>query len=309
MREFKVKACTGVVVACSLAQLAGAAGLSFDPDGAGPNPAFPVSSISLLPGNSLNRGALAAGSTGFTSLFQARVDALLDEGGTPFSVVGLNDPGNANHFELTVTAQFDMDVVVQAPGAGDITTVTELSPAAGVSFFRFYYDTSMNAVDLSGQGFVDGTLILDASVQSAAGSFTESTVAPLMPLDGSGANDHPGILSRSGLGGSSIDAAVLAVDPAFFHVEPSLLSLNSATIDTEPLNQVDPSRTFFGSILPAIGGVNGVDGPDVQLQTEAIVSFTVVPEPGSTMMAVLGAFGLSGRRRRGASSAECARIA
>jgi len=294
------------LASAALSQAASASLLMFDPDGAGPNPAVQVASFDLLPGNSLNQGVLTqqTAQTGvFTNLFQAKLGSLLDTNGNVIPVPGLN-----SSFEITVVAQFDLAITGITPGPASITqTALAPTPNNPTNFVRFYYDGVVNANDLAGTGFKDGTMILDATATAAPGVFMEffnvltgSATIPPVNLDQFGANNWAGTTSNTGQGSTVIDAAVGASDSSFFIDGLNVVSLNAVTANSEPFNKVNPSRFFFDTIPSNVGNVNGQSGPDILVQTDASVSFVVVPEPASVaMMALSGlAMGLRIRRRK-----------
>lgn len=298
MSKMKLASLLGAsVVGVALSQTAGAAVITFDPDGAGPLAPIQAASFDLLPGNSLNQGVLASPNGHFTNLFQARLGSFLDQNGNVIPVPGLNDPNSPNHFEITIVSQFDLDITGLFPGPVT-TTTSALSPLQRQNFLRFYYDSNVNASDLAGTGFTDGTMILDGTATFVGGSFSEFSFLPPAPFDQFGTNNYPGVTSNTGIGGTTVDAAVSFTDNNFFTASPAVISLNASTTNSEPFSQANPSHQFFGSIPANIGAVNGVSGPDIQLQTDAVASFVVVPEPGSVMFLTLGALAMGIRRRR-----------
>ncbi|MGA2497363.1 MAG: flocculation-associated PEP-CTERM protein PepA [Tepidisphaeraceae bacterium] len=283
------------VAAAAMSQTAQAALVWIDPDGpAGVNPPVLVGSIDLLPGNALNKNVLLPNSTQFTNYYQARVGAFLDANNNVIPVVGLNDPASPNHFEITVVAQFDLTVTSSTVGPGTATTGTALASVQPVNFVRFYYDTNVNASDLAGTGFADGTKILEGAATFFGGTFVEFTGFPPANFDNYGVNDYPGIKSNTGTGGALVEASITSTDPGFFISPPSVLGMNFSTTNGEPFNDTNPSQQFLG--IPAnVGAINGVSGPDIQVQADAAASF-LVPEPGA--LALMGLVALALRRVR-----------
>ena len=292
----------GLAVGCiALTQGANAAVL-IDVDGPGTNAAVQVESFDFLPGNSLNVGALAQGATQFTNLYQARLGAVLDSGGNVVMLPGLNDLPHGNSFEITAVAQFDLQVTGYNPGVALTTTTTAIVTAPNtVNYVKFYYDPTPNANDLAGTGFDDGILILEGYATFGGSSFVEfNTLAPVA-FDQFGSNNYPGVATKTGVGGLVLDAAVTSTNPAFFGTPLAVASINSSTTNVFPFQQIDPSKQFVdsnGPVVPSIGTINGVNGRDIQIQTDATVSFRPIPEPASMMLLGLGAMGMLVRRRR-----------
>jgi len=86
--------------------------------------------------------------------------------------------------------------------------------------------------------------------------------------------------------------AVDAVNATVFPYGVSRLLQGIAPSDF-PFTFIDPSRqyqTLAGTQIPTIGAVNGVDGPDLVLETRLTVS--AVPEPASSVCLVGGLFGI-----------------
>src|SRR5262245_43580063 len=80
--------------------------ISFDPDGAGPDPTVQVASVDFKTGNSLYKGIgslLVNGAPAVVHYAQASVDGLLDANGNLINVPGLAQPGG---FQLTMVLGF-----------------------------------------------------------------------------------------------------------------------------------------------------------------------------------------------------------
>ena len=281
------------LLACS--SNAKAAVVIMDPDGpTGISGDVAVGMIDFLPGNALNKDALI-NPAHFTNYYQARVGSLTDANGVVIPLAGLNDASSSNKYELTVVSRFDLDATYYPTPMGYFTN-TQLSPIQTVvNFFTIYYDPSMNANDLLGTGFDDGTPIMSGTVTYFNGNFGESTQLPPVALDQFGVDNYPNTLSNIGNGGTDT-LAVINVTPNPNFIKSNVWGMYVSSSNTEPYRQVDPSNSFMG--IPAnVGAVNGRTGPDVIVQADASASF-IVPEPGSLAILGISAAGLFIRRRK-----------
>ena len=153
------------------------------------------------------------------------------------------------------------------------------------SFFELYYNPAVVADNLAGTGFNVGTLILagtPAPSVTNSGSFAvavDATGNPVIqPFDGFSTDNYPGIQSITGVGSAQVSADVSSFDPAFFITPVIQLSFNTSTVI--PFLTTDPSALFVGSpggaapnVIPNIGTINGLNGTDFQLQSDANNSF------------------------------------
>ena len=130
-----------------------------------------------------------------------------------------------------------------------------------------------------------GTLILagkpDPSLTNS-GNFAlavDGTGNPVIqPFDLFNPGNYPGIVSVTGAGSALVGASVTSFDPAFFLTPVIQLAFNTST--TIPFATTDPWALFVGlpgggapTVTPNIGTINGVNGTDFQLQSDANNSF------------------------------------
>jgi len=285
--------------------------ISFDPDGAGPDPQVQVASMDFKTGNSLYKGIgtlLVNATPTVVHYAQASVDGLLDANGNLIPVAGLAQPGG---FQLTMVLGF-------AANANISGTATSYSLAAGgTNFFELWYNPTRVASDLAGTGFdssagAGAKLILSGILTDASGGFFRSTSNPVL-FDQFGADNYAGLNTVRISGGGQYDVQVNSTDPAFFDAQlPSALSfvLTNAS-DITPFRQTDPSHLFSDGlnplVVPVLAPINGT-GADFQAQADANASFDVrpaVPEPSSIVLGAIGLIGLLvvARRRQGCSMA------
>ncbi len=300
-----LRACAAILglLAAAISSSAVASTIQFDPDGAaGANGVLNISTIDFQPGNTLvtGVGSLLSNTTinqPVTVYAQTRIGSLLDSNGNTVPVAGLN-----TSFELTMVLGFSALASIDnsiSPTHPLPTTTLSLDPSATVNFCSLYYDNTVDADDLAGTGFNDGTLILNGAFSTAGGGFFRFADTPL--FDNFGADNYAGLTTRHVVGGGDYRVGVGLADPNFFTSGLSQVMielLNDSTVT--PFGQANPSQRFFDglgpNIIPNLGGMNG-NGPDFQSQNDANASFT--PEPSSVLLALVGSVGLlAGLQRR-----------
>jgi hypothetical protein len=275
--------------------------IDFNPTGNPSGPVYTIGGIDVAPGNALSVDTLPlkVGST-FQRYYQAAVSGLINTHGLTFSPPGLN-----SSYQLTAVASTTL-VVTSLSSNGGVATFAVAPTQSPSSFFELYYNPAVVANDLAGTGFNVGTLILTLghSVSPGVGLFTfatdPTTGKPIISqFDQFTHNDYPGISTMTGSGAALILSRVAFADPAFFKTPLSEVSFNTSLVT--PFRQVDPSRLFVGSpgvgapnVVPNIGTINGVNGPDFQFQADANLSFiaTSIPEPAGIIQASLGLLGI-----------------
>lgn len=278
----------------AIAGAASAAVISFDPDGPGPAPVAAVGSLDFLPGNILSiAGQDVTGAPNVSLYYQARLGAILDGAGHVIPTPGLNST-----YEITAVFGFTTGVTPTSPNSGIIGGLT---PPAPNGYFSLYFDTVVNASDLAGTGFRDGTRILSANPTSAFGSIADIPLPS--PLDSFNSANYPGVLSDFATGGLKVGATALAVAPAFFPAGSAFNLLADTTL-ASPYFHTDPSANFDtgpdGLIIatPSLLGtyVNG-QAPIGVLESDGAVSLIPVPEPTTLVLLPAAALLVSRRRR------------
>ena len=293
----------GLFVASSIAQ---ANLITFDPDGSSAvDSPVVIGGLDLAPGNGLFKPLTptqASVGTTFQYFHHASVSSLMDPNGNPLNPVGLNQAGG---YELTYVASTTM-VVTSVVGNTVNYAVAPVQSAN--SFVEIWYDAARNANPLAGTGYNDGKRIYFAGPtnnrpSSGALSYQQGvTGGPVTTLFDQFVNDDYAGLTTVVLNGSNQQgAATIADDPAFFITQVTANDFVTST--TAPFNITNPSHLFTGAsggavpaVVPNLGAVNGISGPDTQVMADALVVF--VPEPTSLSAAGLLAVTLLGARRR-----------
>lgn len=262
----------------------------------------------------------------FTTYAMSTLQGFNNPQGSPIGGVQLNNKLNPQiGYEWTFVAGFrEQFTAVGAPAGAGTAAFGVLGGAYNPTsnFFEIWFDTTQNANNLTGKGFNDGQRILWGHFIGGQGNFTVADVnqAPLQPsgipqidlLDQWQADNYAGQQSVVGDGNTQGVVVVDGFDSNFFKGNLTNLTLDFTTAQKLVFEQQDPAGCFWtgsGYIGGAgnaaegcantIGTINGLNGTNFQLQTDATSNFNVraVPEPG--MLALLGlGFAAFGALRR-----------
>src|SRR5215212_2567855 len=228
----------------------------FDPDGPERVDSFTTNAFHLGSGNSLARAIVpfSVGTT-FQLLFQGHQTFVVPDGNDVFP------------FEITVVGSVTERTTTANTGPPSRVTFELSKNQTSASFIEIYSDSVPNADDLAGTGFNDGVLVLRGSLISTlpnVGTFclTNPQPTPAPNLDQFATNDHAGVSSVVGAGGTKINVVVGYLDRRFFPAATEGLAERQVqvgdivTLDfaqATPFNAVDPSRAFTDKPNPGFG--------------------------------------------------------
>jgi hypothetical protein len=297
-----------VCVAAAAVGRSARADFSFNPTGVGGAPVFTINGFDPSPGNALGQGSTTAianvlnsGGTGsdvaadrFQLYYMATTSSLIgpSPGNNPLTPPGLNSA-----YQITYVASVTEFVKTASGNAGTATFGISSVQAAnsGLTIYSNGPGGGLTANNGAGTGFTDGTPILTGSVIVPGGTVptgnftTQPGTVPLNqhPLG----SNYPGIQTVAGSGSSLVDFAVVTTNPAYFVTPPpTVVALRFATSQVTPFTAIEPAlklpNNAGGFVVPNIGTVNGVNGPDFLFTADAFV--TPVPEPSSVCLTVLG---------------------
>lgn len=203
----------------------------------------------------------------FTLTYQAFAGGIASSSTTPDLRVGAPGPA-VGTYEYTVYATINEVAQVTAPGSINIFT------QAGGSW-NIYFDTTPDANQVAGTGFLDGLSIISGTFTGGLASFTATAPAP----------------GGLGVGGGTVFGKVTSVDLAY--VDPAMVGTEVGTTLNFPGTTGVFTRpaAFGGNATGADTAVNFV------LQTDGFQSFTI-PEPGTLALAGMSLVAMGVARRR-----------
>jgi hypothetical protein len=281
---------TSAVLAASLFCASARADFSFNPTGGASTPTYSISGLGFGPGNLLVPGSipLTVGAT-FTSYFQTHLTSLSGPN-APASVPGLN-----SSFQITEVAAVTEQVTSIVATANGTVATFAVVPSAN-NRINIYYNNAVTFNDSSGNGFTDGQLIATLTPSSFTSSqFTNATAGggkPRVAFNQTSSGTYSGVQADQGTGATGVNAGVNSYNSAFFvtpFLTSSLVNLNVSSFFDAVAPTLKINTPSGGTITPNIGAINGESGPDLLLQVSGFTqSFTVVPEPASIAMTLIG---------------------
>ena len=234
------------------------AGVTFDPDGPGGDPAIDLGQLGWSTTSAVAQGGVTAinnfvttggtcpaGSCTFTVLTLARLVDTTNQASQTNTPAGLN-----NNYEITMIASFQETVTSVGPNFATFATT-------GVGALQIFFDSTKDSDPLTGHGFNDGILILQGLSDQAGrtGIFVVTDPTPVI-LDQFGADDYgsggctpPLITEQCTVSGTGSQADIrvdtLTQDNAFFITQLAVFGIDFANISQQlPFLQVDPSDCF-----------------------------------------------------------------
>jgi hypothetical protein len=295
MKKLLLSVAVALATSTAVTGAQAASTLLFDTNGAAAGGVISVNTFDWLPDNALAQGAVSTGGVITGAPFDIFAQAKLGSFVMPGNIAVVPSLG-----EFTLFASFQEQAAI-----GGATAVLSALPGGTV---QIYFDPSGNSNQLAGTGYNDGTLILQGTVASGSGAFTDFTrlapgVFPNVPLDQLGANNYPGVLTHQGNGSNTLNINVTFADPNFFltNITGLVIDANDTGNLAAPFRQANPAALVGGQApVRGTGNVNGGDCPttcDFQFQTDNATTFNVAPEPGSLALIALGLLSLGGLAR------------
>ncbi len=275
-----------------------------------------VDSFNFAPGNTIAVGAIPlSASKPFNFYYQSALQGFTLNGNT-VSFAGLN----TSNFITGVIGATEIATNVITDAKGNTTAQFSLAPTQTVNYLDFYIKgTSSDA--LAGTGFNTGTPILTAHIIANNGVFSDNldtSAAPPLPFQASTVSTpnpkYAGVTTlqsplsftgtptgQPGGGQVTLTAVVDTVDSAvistFAPGEVITLVLGQGNT-TDQFQQTPATSQFItngvdGTVVPNIGAINALSGPDLLFQTNGTFSFVTTPEPGTMVLGLMGLGGLA----------------
>ena len=313
-----------IALALGLASSSAFAGvvIQIDPDGSfGTDAVQAVTSLGWNNGNTISTptaaGQVVPDPTGTIQTYgQGSLGTFNGANSSPIGSLGLNSA-----YEWTYV--FGAQENAFTTNIFGISTAYFSTVGGGDNFFRVYY-SPVNASNVNGTGFTDGTLVMSGTIRpdapnTLAGSFTVTNPA-LVTLDGNSTDNYAGqsstggtLQSSQGTGSTKLVANLDYVNNDFIKSSVTELILTMDTFNAQPFDKVDPSSCFTngaggtvngagpnnagGTCANSIGDVNGISGPNIMFMTRATTDFNI-PEPASLALVGAGLLSALGLRRK-----------
>jgi len=297
-------------------------GVNFDPNGAAAGGAVLVNTFDWGPAQVLYSNCFGSvgGVTGTTCVISAQgsISNLIAPGGALLGVPA----GVTYTFAMTVKSTqlangtYDGNTAV----VGDNITFKNIAGGDATSLFTIYVDSTPGAGDpnpLLGTGYT-GTAaraILTGRVNIVDYAIV-NVATGTQALDQNGADNYPGLLTRTTSGSPTFTIDVLTINSDYFK-DPltsfslSLQDMNQADNSVTPFKQADPATKVDGTAFSAadVGidassdiycGKGGATTCSGQFQGDASTTFLIetVPEPGMVALLGIGLAGLGAFTRR-----------
>jgi uncharacterized repeat protein (TIGR01451 family) len=263
--------------------------ITFDPDG--PGPLAPITGAAVFdqaPGNALAlAGVLPPGTQGDVQVvFQSTLSALLDGDGNNISV-----PGLGRTFQLLTEVRFWEHESQLSSTVLDFSPPTAHDNATQSSVQFIYHPIGTALNNRTGAGFAFSAangdkVILTGTVANSSidgvGKFSIDALGNLVKVkldQAAGSTNTQQSLKFSG--STDLSVNVTSTDSGWFpdtHEAVQLLSLSTENVT--PFKQVGANTGgYFNGVLPNLGAVNGLSGPDAEFQSDINTSFIALCVP------------------------------
>jgi len=256
----------------------------------------------LAVGSITNGNIVGVGST-FQLYYQTKLVGLNNSSGSIPNPAGLNA---ANGYQITEIATFTE--VVTSVSNNAVTFGLAANQAAG-NLVKIYWEDlaapgATPADANTGSGLnptAAGTgskLIYSAALISNQSNYTDTTKQagqPVQALNPLTPANYSGVQTDQGTGSNVLNMRTLTIDTSFFVAPPGLtlsqfssnLRNNFADIGASlRFNDANLGIGAAPSVIPTVGTLNGVSGPDFLLEVSGATENFSVPEPASISLAL-----------------------